>query len=305
MTAGLTIRPVAAADAAAWRTLWTGYLGYYETVLPEEVFATTFARLTAAGQREIHGFLALDGDRPVGLVHFIFHPFSWQTEGLCYLQDLYTLPGMRGRGVARALIEAVYRAADAGGVPGVYWFTQDFNATARRLYDRIGVLTPFMRYNRRPGAVAAVPDGARVRPVMAGDAADWRRLWQGYLAFYETALPPEVTDATFAAVVADDPAGVRGLLLEVEGRAAGLVQHVAHRSCWKIARVTALLDLYVDPALRGGGHGAALIGAVYDAADRAGAPDVYWITQHFNTTARRLYDRIGVPTPLIEYDRPT
>ncbi len=70
-------------------------------------------------------------------------------ENTCYLQDLYADPDVRGRGVGRALIEAVYDAADAAGVPTVYWLTQDFNTTARRLYDRIGVKTPFIKYNRR------------------------------------------------------------------------------------------------------------------------------------------------------------
>ena len=50
--------------------------------------------------------------------------------------------------MGRALIEAVYQAADAAGAPGVYWLTQDFNTDARRLYDRIGVLTPFIKYSR-------------------------------------------------------------------------------------------------------------------------------------------------------------
>ena len=57
-------------------------------------------------------------------------------------------PEVRGTGVGRALIEAVYTAADEAGAPSVYWLTQDFNHTARQLYDRIGVKTPFIRYNR-------------------------------------------------------------------------------------------------------------------------------------------------------------
>ncbi len=44
--------------------------------------------------------------------------------------------------------EAVYKAADDAGAPGVYWTTQHFNETARRLYDRIGQLTPFIKYQR-------------------------------------------------------------------------------------------------------------------------------------------------------------
>ena len=60
-------------------------------------------------------------------------------------------PNVRGLGVGRALIEAVYAAADAEDAPAVYWLTQDFNHTARKLYDRIAKLTPFIRYNRDLG----------------------------------------------------------------------------------------------------------------------------------------------------------
>ncbi len=84
----------------------------------------------------------------MGLVHYIFHDHCWRPEGVTYLQDLFADPEIRGHGVGRALIEAVYAAADAAGRPSVYWMTQDFNATARQLYDRIGTLTPFIKYAR-------------------------------------------------------------------------------------------------------------------------------------------------------------
>ncbi|ARE38917.1 Acetyltransferase [Rhodovulum sp. P5] len=92
--------------------------------------------------------LALIGGQPVGLVHFIFHKHCWKPEGVCYLQDLYADAEVRGKGVGRALIEAVYAVADARDVPSVYWMTQEFNATARTLYDRIGAVTPFIKYVR-------------------------------------------------------------------------------------------------------------------------------------------------------------
>ncbi len=144
----LTIRPLTAADEADWRRLWTGYLEYYETALPEAVFASTFARLLSDDLREPRGLLALAAGRPVGLVHYIFHRHCWKIEDACYLQDLFTDPATRGQGVARALIEAVYAAADAAGCPAVYWLTQEFNYRGRMLYDRVGVRTPFIRYNR-------------------------------------------------------------------------------------------------------------------------------------------------------------
>jgi len=142
------IRPLTAADEADWRRLWTGYLEYYESSVTEEVYQTTFARLLGDDPQDFHGLIAEADGVPVGLTHYLFHRHAWKVEKVCYLQDLYTDPSVRGTGAGRALIEAVYAAADAAGCPSVYWLTQDFNATARRLYDRVGCLTPFIRYNR-------------------------------------------------------------------------------------------------------------------------------------------------------------
>lgn len=144
----LAIRPIAAGDEAEWRRLWRAYLAFYETERPEEVYATTFARLLSGRPGEFAGFIALHGGRPVGLVHYLFHRTCWAVADTCYLQDLYADPAVRGTGVGRALIEAVYAAADRHGAASVYWLTQEFNTTARQLYDRIGVQTPFIRYVR-------------------------------------------------------------------------------------------------------------------------------------------------------------
>ncbi|WP_415392164.1 GNAT family N-acetyltransferase [Paracoccus sp. SJTW-4] len=144
----IEIRPLRPEDAAEWRRLWTGYLEFYQTTVPEEVYATTFSRLLGDDPQDFNGFLALVGGRPMGLVHFLFHRHCWKIENVCYLQDLYVDPQARGTGLGRKLIEAVYAAADANGTPAVYWLTQDFNTTGRQLYDRIAQVTPFIRYVR-------------------------------------------------------------------------------------------------------------------------------------------------------------
>lgn len=144
----LEIRPLAPADRAEWGVLWQGYLTYYETTLPETVYDSSFARMLSGDDHEFQGRLALLDGKPVGLVHYLFHRHGWKIENVCYLQDLYTAPEARGKGIARALIEAVYAEADKAGAPAVYWLTQDFNTTARQLYDRIGTLTPFVKYAR-------------------------------------------------------------------------------------------------------------------------------------------------------------
>lgn len=146
MTVG--VRALDASDSTAWRSLWRGYLAFYETELPEGIYATTFARLIDPSVGDYHGLIALDGEEPVGLAHYLFHRHGWQVDDVTYLQDLFVDQQARGTGVGRLLIEAVYAAADAAGRSQVYWLTQVDNAAARRLYDRIGVATAFIKYRR-------------------------------------------------------------------------------------------------------------------------------------------------------------
>lgn len=137
-----------AQDRPEWARLWTAYLAFYETTLPEQIFETHFGRLLGDDPQDFNGLLAVSDGKPIGLAHYLFHRHGWSIENACYLQDLYVDPETRGTGAGRALIEAVYAKADAAGAPSVYWLTQDFNATARQLYDRVGELTPFIKYKR-------------------------------------------------------------------------------------------------------------------------------------------------------------
>ena len=146
------IRPLRTSDEVGWRRLWNSYLDFYGSSASEAVYATTFARLLGDDPWMPSAFVAAaaeeDGGRLVGLVHYLYHAHCWREERVCYLQDLFADPESRGTGVGRALIEAVYEQADRDGAPSVYWLTQDHNAQARQLYDRIGTATPFIKYVR-------------------------------------------------------------------------------------------------------------------------------------------------------------
>ncbi|RMH45767.1 MAG: GNAT family N-acetyltransferase [Alphaproteobacteria bacterium] len=142
------VRPLRPGDHADWRRLWTRYLEFYRTELSEEVYAATWSRLLSGAPGEFRGLIAERDGRAIGIAHFLFHRHCWRVENVCYLQDLFVDAGARGTGAGRALIEAVYAAADAEGCPAVWWLTQDFNHAARRLYDRVGRPTPFVKYQR-------------------------------------------------------------------------------------------------------------------------------------------------------------
>jgi GNAT superfamily N-acetyltransferase len=145
----LTIRPLERADFEAWGVLWKDYLTFYETELPLEIYLSSFERLLSEDQHEFNGLVAVWEGKLVGLTHYLFHRHGWKIENVCYLQDLYVNPDMRGKRIGRALIEAVYAKADEAGSPDVYWNTAEDNHEARRLYDRIGTLTPFVKYKGR------------------------------------------------------------------------------------------------------------------------------------------------------------
>lgn len=145
----VNIRPVQASDRAAWQALYDGYQRFYDRPdLPQPFFDQAFGQLMSDDPHSFQGLVADEGGTLLGLTHYVIHPHMWRSEGTCYLQDLFTAPEARGRGIGRSLIKAVYTAADAAGVPAVYWLTQEFNYAGRMLYDKVAVRSPFIRYNR-------------------------------------------------------------------------------------------------------------------------------------------------------------
>ena len=148
MTKGFNIRPLEQQDREQWQFIWGEYLRFYETKLPLEIYSETFSRLIDSKNTYQNCLVAHSGGILHGLVHYIFHADNWETTDVCYLQDLFVLKEMRQQGIAKALIQAVYEAADRNGTPSVYWMTQEFNQKARKLYDQVASLTPFIIYER-------------------------------------------------------------------------------------------------------------------------------------------------------------
>ena len=140
----LHIAPLMAEDRAQWEVLARGYKDFYRTPTTRAEYDMAWQRLLA--HDGVFGLGAkMDGEL-VGIAHYLFHTSTW-ARTTCYLQDLFTAPAARGRGVARALIEAVAEAARARGAARYYWLTQENNATARALYDKVAQYKGFVRYD--------------------------------------------------------------------------------------------------------------------------------------------------------------
>jgi GNAT superfamily N-acetyltransferase len=151
VTETIVIRAAAREDYAEWKPLWDGYNAFYgregPTTLPGEVTETTWSRFFDPTE-PMHALVAQSSGTLVGLAHYLFHRSTNQLALTCYLQDLYTAKDARGRGVGHALIEAVCERAKAAGSSRLYWHTQQGNATARRLYDRITDDCGFVVYRK-------------------------------------------------------------------------------------------------------------------------------------------------------------
>lgn len=150
MTQAVLVRPIQREDRAQWRPLWDGYNAFYgrqgETALPEAITAATWERFFNANE-PVHGLVAVEGGSLVALVHYLFHRSTTRLHDVCYLQDLFTAPSHRGRGIGRQLVEAVYAAARAAHSSRVYWTTQDTNTAGRALYDKLGRHAGFIVYS--------------------------------------------------------------------------------------------------------------------------------------------------------------
>jgi GNAT superfamily N-acetyltransferase len=144
-----TIRRLEARDRAAWERLFRGYIEFYKATVADDVIASTWQRILDRTPDFHVGLTAVDAsDLPIGIAHILFHRSTWTTGHYCYLEDLFVEPGSRARGIGRALIEAVYREADARGCTRTYWMTQEFNYRARGLYDQMASKSPFVQYRR-------------------------------------------------------------------------------------------------------------------------------------------------------------
>ena len=151
MRAEVLVRALAERDREAWLELWDGYNAFYgrsgATALDPEITRTTWARFFDPAE-PVHALVAETEGRVVGIAHYLFHRSTTQLAPTCYLQDLFTAEAARGRGVGRALIEAVYAAARRAGSPRVYWQTHESNTTAMRLYDEVGERSGFVVYRK-------------------------------------------------------------------------------------------------------------------------------------------------------------
>ncbi len=141
----LTIRAIEEKDKDQWLKLWAGYLEFYKSTISSEQTELTWKRLIN-NELKIFGFVAESEEGVIGFTHCLFRPSTWTETDYCYLEDLFVDPSIRGKGVGRALMNKVIELAKEKKSKRVYWTTQEFNKTARVLYDSITPVSEFVQY---------------------------------------------------------------------------------------------------------------------------------------------------------------
>ena len=141
----LTIRAIEEKDKNQWLNLWAGYLEFYKSTISIEQTELTWKRLIN-NELKMFGFVAENEEGVIGFTHCLFRPSTWTETDYCYLEDLFVDPNIRGKGVGRALMEKVVEFAKQKESKRVYWTTQEFNKTARVLYDSITNVSEFVQY---------------------------------------------------------------------------------------------------------------------------------------------------------------
>jgi GNAT superfamily N-acetyltransferase len=117
----------------------------------------------------------------------------------------------------------------------------------------------------------------------------FRGLWRDYLRFYDVALSPQVTEATWARLM-DTASPMKARIALVDRIPLGFAIHLHHPSTWVAGDDCYLEDLFVSDAARGQGLGRALIDDLAALARSKGWHRLYWHTDTGNSRARALYD---------------
>ena len=141
----LAVRRAEPHDAEAIGRLLHDFNTEYDEVTPGPAkLAARMRELLEEGRTAV----LLGGAGPDGLAVLRFRPSIW-TEGLeCYLAELYVVPERRGRGLGRALMNAVLETARGEGADYIDLNTSEDDVAARALYESLGFV------NRERG-----PDG--------------------------------------------------------------------------------------------------------------------------------------------------
>ena len=129
------VRLATAADAPAFGRLLHAFNAEFGESTPDaEVIAERAAPLIESGEVTV----LFAGEGPDGFAVLRFRPSLYTGALDAYLEELYVVPGRRGRGLGRALLEAAMDHARERGAARMDLGTSETDVAARALYESAG-----------------------------------------------------------------------------------------------------------------------------------------------------------------------
>ena len=133
--APIPIRRASAADAPTLgRLLHAFNVEFGESTPDAELIAERAAPLIESGEVTV----ILAGDEPDGFAQLRFRPSLYTGALDAYLEELYVVPGQRGHGLGRALLEAAMEHAKERGAAHIDLGTSEDDTAALALYESAG-----------------------------------------------------------------------------------------------------------------------------------------------------------------------
>ncbi len=130
----IDIEFVSSSHYAQWLKHWLEYQAFYKVDISEAVTLKTWERFFHENE-PMYCAVALECNKVIGFVHYLYHRSTWSDRNYCYLEDLFVSPKARGRRVGKRLIEFVHAQAKHNHCERLYWHTQETNLRGQRLYD--------------------------------------------------------------------------------------------------------------------------------------------------------------------------
>jgi GNAT superfamily N-acetyltransferase len=134
----VTIVPATLADVPDLLTLIRG-LAEYERLVDQLDASEERLREALFGQRPTaEALVARAGGEAVGFALFFTNYSTFLTRPGLYLEDLFVLPGWRGKGIGRRLLARLARVAVDRNCGRFEWAVLDWNEPAIRFYESLG-----------------------------------------------------------------------------------------------------------------------------------------------------------------------
>jgi GNAT superfamily N-acetyltransferase len=136
--ANLSLR-FATADDAGLLLDFIRQLAEFEKLRHEVVADEAALCESLFGERRVaEVILAFWDDEPAGFALFFHNYSTFLARAGLYLEDLFVVPALRGRGIGQILLRTLARIAVKRGCGRFEWSVLDWNVDAIRFYERLG-----------------------------------------------------------------------------------------------------------------------------------------------------------------------